>query len=184
MKKISVVPSVAPRILAIETSAKTFSIALSEGSALIAEVFWHSGANHSDRLIPALDWLLKETGWTPHSITKIAVSTGPGSFTGIRVGLTGARTLAHQLKVPLVGIDALEIVRHGVLSCVPKGSTVFTAIDALRDEVFVRGKKGIEIRPVDEVIRALKKEKAVIIAGTITTHYRHRFDNFLCQYNL
>ncbi len=127
------------RILAIETSGTTFSLALAEDGCLVSEVFWYSGLTHSERLIPALDRLLSDAGWHLEELSVIAVSTGPGSFTGIRVGLSCARTLAQTLHLPLVGMTTLELLA----AAVPEGPyRVVPIIDALRGEVFTLSENG------------------------------------------
>ncbi|MHB9155798.1 MAG: tRNA (adenosine(37)-N6)-threonylcarbamoyltransferase complex dimerization subunit type 1 TsaB [Endomicrobiales bacterium] len=160
------------RVLAIETSGATFSIALAEECRLVAEIFWHSGLTHSERLVPAIEWMLKETGWTYHDLTKLAVSTGPGSFTGIRVGLSGAQVISRSLGLPLVGLTSLEILRAGL----PKGDyAVCAAIDALRGEVFVPGKKGrsAEIRTIGQFLEEMKRIKGkIFLAGNAAVTYR------------
>ena len=91
------------KILAIETSGHTMSVALAENNALVAELFWHDGMKHAERLVSSIAGLLREAGWQPAELARIAVSTGPGSFTGVRIGVTCARTMAQTLGVPVVG---------------------------------------------------------------------------------
>lgn len=160
------------KILAIETSGSTFSLALADQDKLIAEVFWHSGLTHSERLIPAINWLLPQAGWKKEELEKIAVTVGPGSFTGIRVGLTCARTIAQGLNIPLVGIDTLTLIAMAIPGC---GIPVHAAIDALRGEVYCRRpkKKGIEIRSVGDFCSDLKKaDDIVLVAGNAALSYR------------
>jgi tRNA threonylcarbamoyladenosine biosynthesis protein TsaB len=159
------------KILAIETSGATFSIALSENGSLVSELFWHAGLSHSERLIPAIKWLVGQAAWKQEELEKIAVSTGPGSFTGIRVGLTCARTMAQGLRVPLVGMDSLALLK----AAVPAGDRlIYPAIDALRDEVYVYGakNKSIEIHAVEKVCADLKKTgKDILLVGNAGEKY-------------
>lgn len=159
-------------ILAIETSGKSFSLAVSINGKLKQEVFWSTGLNHSEKLVPALDKLLKKTKLTVGDIDKIAVSTGPGSFTGIRVGLSCARAIAQSMEIPLVGINTLEILRAGIPL---KGDyAVIPAIDALRNEVFVLNKKTgrPEIQAISDFVSGLRKSKAeVCVAGSAALTY-------------
>lgn len=161
------------RVLAVETSGSTFSIALAEGEKLLAEIFWHSGLSHSERLVPAVEWMLREAGWSYGDLGKVAVSTGPGSFTGIRVGLTFARTLAQARKLPLVGMTSLEVLAAGIPGT---DLRVVPAIDALRDEVFVFGGNGeVELRSVDAFCAGLKRGPSkVLIAGNAALVYGSR----------
>jgi tRNA threonylcarbamoyladenosine biosynthesis protein TsaB len=158
------------RILAIETSGATFSAALSEDGRVLSEVFWRSGLSHSETLIPAVDKLFRKHRWEPRSIDKIAVSTGPGSFTGIRVGLTFARAAAQSLGIPVTGINTLDIIAMNA----GEGEFVEPAIDALRNEVYVRkgGSGGVEIEPVGKFLKRLKnKKKTVMILGNAAISY-------------
>jgi tRNA threonylcarbamoyladenosine biosynthesis protein TsaB len=110
-------------------------------------------------------------------IEKIVVSTGPGSFTGIRVGLTSARMLAQGLGIPLVGIDTLELLEAGVPSC---GCGIVPAIDALRDEVYVKEGAQVVIKPVDLFCRKLKKRSSnIMIVGNAAISYRSRIKKIL-----
>jgi tRNA threonylcarbamoyladenosine biosynthesis protein TsaB len=164
-------------ILGIETSGTTFSIALHDNRTLVSEIFWHSGLRHSERLVPTLDHLMREAQVDVRQIEKIVVSTGPGSFTGIRVGLTCARVLAQGLGIPLVGIDTLELLEAGVPSC---GCRIVSAIDALRDEVYVKEGSQVAIKPVDLFCRNLKKRSSnVLIVGNAAIAYRRRIKEIL-----
>jgi tRNA threonylcarbamoyladenosine biosynthesis protein TsaB len=164
------------KILAIETSGQSMSVALVENNALVSELFWHAGLKHSENLIPAIDRVMRESGWTPAGITKIAVSTGPGSFTGIRVGLACARTLAQHLGVPLAAVTTLDILEAGIPA--GKGDTVIGIVDALRDEVFVTHPRTreVKIETVSSVCRMVSKIKSrVTLVGNVVTARREFF---------
>ncbi|MCX5778875.1 MAG: tRNA (adenosine(37)-N6)-threonylcarbamoyltransferase complex dimerization subunit type 1 TsaB [Elusimicrobia bacterium] len=162
------------KILAIETSGHTMSVALAENNTLVSELFRHAGLKHSEQLLPSIDRVLHEAGWVLRDIGKIAVTTGPGSFTGIRVGLSCARTLAHHLRVPLVGCTALDVLEVGVPAG-GQGSVVIGLIDALREEVFVAhpGTREVRIESLESFCRRVSKMKSrVTLAGdaVITQH--------------
>ncbi|WP_099221556.1 tRNA (adenosine(37)-N6)-threonylcarbamoyltransferase complex dimerization subunit type 1 TsaB [Listeria costaricensis] len=97
-------------ILGIDTSTDTMSIALYQEGTILGEYTTNLKKNHSVRLLPAIQTLLEECGATPRDLTKIAVSEGPGSYTGLRIGVTAAKTLAWDLDIPLVGISSLEVL--------------------------------------------------------------------------
>ena len=146
------------RILAIETSGSAFSVALAEKGKLVSEIFWRSGLRHSELLVPAIKRILKKARWKINSIKKVAVSTGPGSFTGIRVGLSCAKTLAQAYNIPLVGIDTIDVLTAGAKNT---GREVIPVIDALRDEVFIKDKNGrVAIRNSCELLNELKARGA------------------------
>ena len=95
--------------LAIDTSTDVASIALAQGSEVLAELTWHSRQNHTTQLLPYLADLLNKTGLNLQSISDIIVAKGPGSFNGLRVGISTAKGLALSLEVPIVGISTLEV---------------------------------------------------------------------------
>jgi tRNA threonylcarbamoyl adenosine modification protein YeaZ len=94
--------------LAIDTSTDTASLAIVLNGEILAELTWRCQKNHSVELIPNLSQLLKLTRLELKSISYIIVARGPGSFNGLRVGISTAKALAFSLKVPLVGISTLE----------------------------------------------------------------------------
>ena len=95
-------------LLAIDTSTNMASISLVQDSQLLAELTWHCGQNHSVELLPRLEQLLNQTGLSLQSVTGIIVARGPGSFNGLRVGVSTAKGLAFSLSIPVVGISTLE----------------------------------------------------------------------------
>jgi tRNA threonylcarbamoyl adenosine modification protein YeaZ len=95
--------------LAIDTSTDYCSIGLSQRGELVAELTWHSQQNHTVELTPNIDRLLSQTGTSPQSLDAIFVAIGPGSFNGLRVGMSTAKGFALALDIPLVGIGTLEI---------------------------------------------------------------------------
>ncbi len=95
--------------LTIDTSTDTASLALVQGSEVIAESTWHCGQSHTTQLLPQLAQLLNQTGSMLQSISGIIVAKGPGSYNGLRVGISTAKGLAFSLEVPLVGISTLEV---------------------------------------------------------------------------
>lgn len=100
-------------ILSIDTSNYTLGVALLEKEQVLGEYITNLKKNHSIRIMPAIQTLMKDCGKTPTDLTKIVVAKGPGSYTGVRIGVTIAKTLAWTLNIPLVGISSLEIVAAG-----------------------------------------------------------------------
>jgi tRNA threonylcarbamoyl adenosine modification protein YeaZ len=95
--------------LAIDTSTDFCSIGLSRQGEMIAEMTWHSGQNHTVELVPNITRLLNQSKSSPQSLDAIFVAKGPGSFNGLRVGISTAKGLACALDIPLVGISTLEV---------------------------------------------------------------------------
>ncbi|AHC41154.1 MULTISPECIES: tRNA (adenosine(37)-N6)-threonylcarbamoyltransferase complex dimerization subunit type 1 TsaB [Bacillus] len=97
-------------ILAIDTSNYTLGAALVREKTVMAEYITYLKKNHSVRAMPAVNSLLKDCGLTPQDLTKIAVAKGPGSYTGVRIGVTLAKTLAWSLKLPVSAVSSLEVL--------------------------------------------------------------------------
>jgi len=95
--------------LAIDTSSGMPSIALSDLGAIVRELTWRSDSNHTVELIPAIVRLLESAGSGFGKLTGIVVALGPGSFNGLRVGVTAAKALSFSLGIPIVGISTLEV---------------------------------------------------------------------------
>ena len=95
--------------LAIDTSTDSASLALVRYGEVLAESTWRSQQNHSVELLPKLTQLLNEAGAGIQAISGVIVAKGPGSFNGLRVGLSTAKGLAFSLKVPIIGISSLEL---------------------------------------------------------------------------
>ncbi|MGM0838982.1 MAG: tRNA (adenosine(37)-N6)-threonylcarbamoyltransferase complex dimerization subunit type 1 TsaB [Bacillota bacterium] len=98
------------RVLAIDTSSYVLGVAIVEEDRVIGELVTNLNKNHSVRAMPAVDRLMKDCEIKPDTIDRIVVGRGPGSFTGVRIGVTLAKTLAWSLNVPLVGVSSLELL--------------------------------------------------------------------------
>ena len=96
------------KILALETSAKSVSVAVVENGAVLASAYQNMGLTHSVTLMPLLDSMLKNAGLTAKDMSLIAVAAGPGSFTGLRIGVSAAKGLAWALELPCCGVSTLE----------------------------------------------------------------------------
>ncbi len=99
-----------PRILALETSGTSGSVAALEGDRLLAEVSLAPSLRSARSLAPGIAKLLAEVGWKPRDVGIVAVTTGPGSFTGLRVGLTTAKSFAYAVGAQVLGINTLEVL--------------------------------------------------------------------------
>ncbi|HEX73976.1 MAG TPA: tRNA (adenosine(37)-N6)-threonylcarbamoyltransferase complex dimerization subunit type 1 TsaB [Dehalococcoidia bacterium] len=98
--------------LAIDTSTDTASLALVQDGEVLAELTWHCGQNHTTQLLPHLAHLLNQSRLSLQSTTGIIVARGPGSFNGLRVGISTAKGLAFSLGVLIVGISTLEVAAY------------------------------------------------------------------------
>ncbi|MDP8213741.1 MAG: tRNA (adenosine(37)-N6)-threonylcarbamoyltransferase complex dimerization subunit type 1 TsaB [Candidatus Euphemobacter frigidus] len=101
------------KILGIETSTEVGSVALVEAGRLVAQADIDTYLSHSSRLIPILNSILKKAGWGVGELEGVGVGLGPGSFTGIRVGLASAQGIAFGNSIPLVGIGSFAALVRG-----------------------------------------------------------------------
>ena len=122
------------KVLAIDTSNHPMSVALVEDDQLLATTTLNMVRNHSIYLMPTIDKLVQLVQWNPADIDRVVVAQGPGSYTGIRIAATTAKTLADTLKIALVGVSSLEVVARNVL---PGSEQVIVPFfDARRGNVF------------------------------------------------
>ncbi|MCA9931311.1 MAG: tRNA (adenosine(37)-N6)-threonylcarbamoyltransferase complex dimerization subunit type 1 TsaB [Anaerolineales bacterium] len=97
-------------ILAIDTATRWLGLALHDGTAVLAEVGWHCKNNHTVELTPTIRELMTRMGATMADLSGIAIAVGPGSYTGLRVGMAVAKGLALAHQTPMVGVPTLDIV--------------------------------------------------------------------------
>ena len=120
-------------ILAFETSAKAASAALLEDGKLLGESYQNTGLTHSQTLMVMAENLLSQCGKTVEDVTAVAVAAGPGSFTGIRIGVSTVKGLAWAGDKPCVGVSTLEAMAwHGLAA----GGYVCPVMDARRSQVY------------------------------------------------
>lgn len=122
------------RVLAIETATSVGSVALLNGPELVREISEHVPQRHLEWLAPAIEDLLRASGWRPEDVGGLAVSVGPGGFTGLRIGIATAAAWAFARQVPVVGVSTLEVVAAGTPTEGPPG-LVCPVLDARRGEV-------------------------------------------------
>lgn len=97
------------KILSIDTSNNVLGIGLIDEERVIGEYITNIKKNHSVRVMPAIQTIMNECNVKPAELSKIVVAKGPGSYTGVRIGVTIAKTLAWTLKIPLSGVSSLEV---------------------------------------------------------------------------
>jgi tRNA threonylcarbamoyladenosine biosynthesis protein TsaB len=111
------------RLLALDTSTPAMSIAILEQGRLVQEAHIHADRNHSLHLMPMIQELIRAAGMKLADLSAIAVGVGPGSYTGVRIGVTAAKTLAWTLKLPLIGVSSLEAMALGAAKSVEAEKT-------------------------------------------------------------
>jgi tRNA threonylcarbamoyladenosine biosynthesis protein TsaB len=96
--------------LAIDTSSRSAGIALHNGEEILAELTWRADLNHTTALLPNIQHLMQLANVGPQQLTALAVAVGPGSFNGVRIGISTAKGLAFSRQLPLYGISTLDVV--------------------------------------------------------------------------
>ena len=127
------------RILALETSATAGSVAALEDDALLAQLRLDPALRSAKSLAPALAELLLQVGWQSTAVELVAVTSGPGSFTGLRIGVTTAKAFAYAVGCQVVGVNTLEVIaaQATASNVTAAGGRVWSAIDAERQQFFV-----------------------------------------------
>ena len=160
-------------ILAFETSAKAGSVALMDENRLLGESYQNTGLTHSQTLLTMAEDLLKNCGYGPKDVTAVAVAAGPGSFTGVRIGVAAAKGFAWGGELPCYGVSTLEAMARqlGIWQ-----GYVCPVMDARRSQVYhalFRAEKGNLTQIADdsaialtELAEELKKlEEPIFLVG-------------------
>ncbi len=121
------------RILGFDTSAKAASVALSENGKLISEFYLDSGFTHSETVLPMAKAVLDAARITPADVDLFAVNCGPGSFTGLRIGLAAVKALGMSLEKPCAAVSTLEALAYNMQSA---GGVICAAMDARCNQVY------------------------------------------------
>ena len=120
-------------ILAFETSAKAGSVALWQNGKLLGESYQNTGLTHSQTLLSMAQSLMESCGYTPQNIEAVAVANGPGSFTGVRIGVAAAKGFAWGADIPCCGVSTLEAMATGLGVC---DGYILPVMDARRSQVY------------------------------------------------
>lgn len=128
-------------LLALDTSTSAVTAALHDGAAVVAAATAVDAQGHGELLAPQLRAVLAEAGARPGDVTDVVTGTGPGPFTGLRVGIVTARVFAHALGIPVHGVGSLDILAHRVWRDARDGRAdppprLLVATDARRREVY------------------------------------------------
>lgn len=162
-------------ILAIETATTTGSIAIVEEKKVISEITLNIKATHSEKLMAAMDYLLKSSGLTLDEMDGIAVSTGPGSFTGLRIGLSAAKGLSYASGKPLFAIPTLDALasnmsfsRHLICPVLDaRKGEVYTALYRSRGQYNEKNTDDLAVKPLEliDIINKTFSEQGIVFLG-------------------
>jgi universal bacterial protein yeaZ len=122
------------KILSIDTSTSSLSVCISDDDEIIGEININNGLVHSTMLMPAIENLFKLLDFDMKDLSHIAVTVGPGSFTGIRIGVATANAFSLALGIPVISVSSLDALAMNFISY---EGTVITTIDAQRDTYYV-----------------------------------------------
>ncbi|MCB0989349.1 MAG: tRNA (adenosine(37)-N6)-threonylcarbamoyltransferase complex dimerization subunit type 1 TsaB [Acidimicrobiales bacterium] len=120
-------------ILAIETSTPQVGVALVDYDGVLASFHANRDRRHAETVVPAVEFLFRQAGVGPSDLGAVAVDVGPGLFTGLRVGLATAKTMAQSLRIPMVGVSSLDLLAFAARM---SDRRIVATVDARRGEVF------------------------------------------------
>jgi tRNA threonylcarbamoyladenosine biosynthesis protein TsaB len=121
------------RGLAIETSGRVGSVAVVQDGRVVVEEAFEHGFKHATELLPMIDRLVRAQGWAPADVDQLYVSAGPGSFTGLRIGITLAKTFALATGVKVVAVPTVRVLAENAPA---EAGNVIVVLDAKRDQIF------------------------------------------------
>lgn len=165
------------KVLAIETATTVCGVAVVQHGVVLADVFVDEKYVHAERLMYQVDAVMKKSGATLKELDGLAVSIGPGSFTGLRIGLSTAKGLSYACGIPLVPVPTLHALAQRAIDDghAGEGENVLAVLDARRDEVYVqpfvvRGQSPVPLArardlPVTENILADSVSNTLCITG-------------------
>lgn len=163
-------------VLGLDTAQAACSAALLKDGRLLAARHQPMQAGHAEALAPMVVDLLAEAGLAPAALNRIGVTIGPGTFTGLRIGLAFARALGGALECPVVGVTTLAALAAGAARRRPGAGAYLAAIDARRQEIYVQLFAGdlaplsepalLPVESLEPVAAALTPAARLVAAGT------------------
>ncbi len=121
------------KILAIDSTAKSASVAILDDDKLVGEFYLNVGFTHSQTLVPMIENLLSAANLSTDDISAFAVSNGPGSFTGVRIGIAAVKAMAMKNDTPCIGISTTECIAYNLIN---SDCIACAVMDARRDQVY------------------------------------------------
>lgn len=161
------------KILGIDSSAKSASVAVTENGKILSSFYINTGLTHSQTLMPMLESVVRYAGLTVNDLDLIAVNKGPGSFTGIRIGVAAAKGLADTMSIKISGVSTLESMAYNLISsdCVvasvmdARCSQVYTALFRVCNNQVTRltDDSAITISELKEILLKLNDESIILV---------------------
>lgn len=150
-------------LLAIDTATRNVGIAVYDGIQVLSETIWTSQDYHTVELAPAIEETLAKAGQTTQSLTLLAVAIGPGSFTGLRIGLSVAKGMALACHLPIIGIPTLDIVAESqpVSAGIPLAATLQAGRGRLAVGWYTVNDGHWQLKPPIEIMDALKLTRLI-----------------------
>ena len=168
------------KILGIDTSTKIATIAVIDEDKVLGEYTLNQEMSHSENLIPMIKELLNNLYIKIEDIDLYGVAIGPGSFTGLRIGVAAIKSLAHLFQKPIVGVSTLQAMAYNL----PYNEIVIPMIDARRDRVYTgiyswenEGLKTIkadDVVEMEDLLNRLKDYKSIVVNGDGSILYKDR----------
>ncbi|MEG0180616.1 MAG: tRNA (adenosine(37)-N6)-threonylcarbamoyltransferase complex dimerization subunit type 1 TsaB [Peptostreptococcaceae bacterium] len=173
------------KILGIDTSTMAANVAVLEDDKLICEYSVNTKKTHSQKLMPMMESMLNLSDIDITEIDAIGICVGPGSFTGLRIGMATAKAMAHVNNLPIIGVNSLEILGENMNLCSKK---ICSILDAQRNQVYtakyilednkIKEVEEVSIAQIDNLLQELEatKEEWVII-GEAVYKYKDKIEN-------
>lgn len=183
------------KILAVDTSAQIVSVAIMDSSTLLAEYSINHKKTHSQKLMPMISEIMHSLELTPSDIDVFAASNGPGSFTGLRIGITTIKALAYAVQKKVVGVptlDALAFNIHATDSLVcpiidARNNQVYTALYSMEhyNQVKITEYMGVPVAELVKIIKG-KNQKVVFNGDAVALHKGFLKDELgeICSFSL
>lgn len=150
-------------LLHIESTSTVCSVALSEDLNIIASRSENNGYSHAEKLHVFIRDIMQESGLSLQQLNAVAVSSGPGSYTGLRIGFSSAKGLAYALQIPLIVVDSLKALAYKAKQNMPGKDAYCPMVDARRMEVYTALYK--------ENLTELKAPNALVLSGETTSFF-------------
>ena len=173
------------KILGIESAALVASVAIIDENVTIAEYTTNFKKTHSETLLPMLNEIVKMTGVDLKELSAIAISGGPGSFTGLRIGAASAKGLGLALDLPLIHVPTLDAMALNIYS---SDALIVPIMDARRNQVYtgiykndhqlgvVRESMAVSIDELLDILREIDKEEKIVFLGDGVPVFREYID--------